>query len=113
MKPEIKQSRQGARARRTHAMTRNSERPRLIVVRSNRAIAAHLMDDAQGKIVCGVSSLKLKTTGVAAAAEVGKAIAEKAKKLKISQIVFDRNGRQYHGQIKALADAARDAGLEF
>jgi large subunit ribosomal protein L18 len=113
MKSQEKQSRQSARARRTHALARVSGRPRLIVVKSNRAIAAHLMDDEQGKIVCGVSSLKLKTTGIVAAAEVGKAIAEKAKKLKISEVAFDRNGRQYHGQVKALADAARNAGLEF
>ncbi len=113
MRPEEKQSRLSARARRTHAMARVSGRPRLIVVKSNKAIAAHIMDDEQGKVVCGVSSLKLKSTGAAAAAEVGKAVAEKAKKLKISKVSFDRNGRQYHGQVKALADAARDAGLEF
>jgi len=113
MTQTTKQFRQTARARRTHALARVSGRARLLVNRSNRTVYAQIIDDASGKVVCGTSGLKLTTTGIAAAAEVGKAIAEMAKKKKITQVAFDRNGYKYHGQIKALADAAREAGLEF
>ncbi|MCF7846746.1 MAG: 50S ribosomal protein L18 [Candidatus Gracilibacteria bacterium] len=108
-----KQQRSLARARRTHVRARASGHPRLIVIRSNRAISAHLMDDATGKTLFGVSSLSLKKTGIPAAEEVGTKIGELAKAKKIKQIAFDRNGLRYHGQVKALADAARKAGLEF
>ncbi len=113
MTKSTKQERQTARARRTHAVARTSGRPRLLIVRSNRTINAHIIDDAVGKIVCGASGLKSKKTGVEAAIEVGTTIAEVAKKNKITQVAFDRNGYKYHGQVKALADAARKAGLEF
>lgn len=113
MTKSTKQERLTARARRTHALARISGRPRLLVVRSNRAISAHIIDDAANKIVCGVSGLKVEKTGVEGATEVGTKIAELAKKNKISQVAFDRNGYKYHGQVKALADAARKAGLEF
>ena len=106
-----KQLRQ-ARARRTHAKARVSARPRLIVNRSLKAIYAQVMDDTTGKVVCGASNLNGKA-GMAGAQEVGKAIAEAAKKAKITEVTFDRNGFLYHGQIKALADAAREAGLKF
>ena len=102
-----------ARSRRSHAKARISGLPRLIVRKTNQAIYADIMDDSLGKIVCGTNSLKLKETGLKAAEEVGKKIAELAKKAKITKIAFDRNGYKYHGQIKALADAARKAGLEF
>ena len=102
-----------ARARKTHAKARMSEKPRLVVFRSNTTIYAQVIDDAAGKVVCGTSGLKLKSTGVEGAKEVGKAIAEMAKKSKITEVAFDRNGFKYHGQIKALADSAREAGLSF
>ena len=102
-----------SRRRRTHAKARISGRPRLVVFRSNRTIYAQIVDDSKGVIVCGTSGLKLKETGVAAAQTVGKAIADLAQKNKIKQVAFDRNGILYHGQIKALADAAREAGLDF
>jgi len=108
-----KQSRHQARARRTHVQARRSGRARLLVSRSNKAISAQIIDDDQGKILCGVSSLKSKKTGVEAAAEVGKSIAALAKKNKVETVSFDRNGYAYHGQVKSLAEAAREGGLTF
>ena len=113
MKSTVKQSRLQARARRTHAKARISGRPRLLVLRSLKAIYAQVIDDATGKVLCGTSTLKLKKPGLEGAAEVGKAIAEMAQKLKVTEVAFDRNGYQYHGQVKALAEAAREAGLKF
>ena len=93
-----------------------AERPRLNVFRSLNHIYAQVVDDQKGETLAAASSiqLKLKSGGnVAAAKEIGKAIAEKAKEKGIKQVVFDRGGFLYHGRIKALADAAREAGLEF
>ncbi len=89
----------------------NAERPRLSVFCSLTAITAQLVDDVAGKTLGAVRSAKGKNT--AAAKQVGADIAKKAKDLKITTVVFDRNGRKYHGRIKALADAAREAGLTF
>jgi large subunit ribosomal protein L18 len=91
-------------------------RPRLNVYRSLNHIYAQLIDDAQGVTLVSASTLqaKLKTGGnVAAAREVGKLVAERALEKGVKQVVFDRGGYLYHGRIKALADAAREAGLEF
>ena len=92
-----------------------SQRPRLAVFRSLNHLYAQLIDDAAGSTVAASSTveMKLKGNGVAQAAEVGKAIAAKAKAAGVSTVVFDRGGFLYHGRIKALADAAREAGLEF
>lgn len=89
--------------------------PRLCVFRSNQAIYAQLIDDVKGVTIASSSSLelKLKNNNLEAAAIVGKDIAEKAKKAKIKTVVFDRGGYLYHGRVKALADAARENGLEF
>ena len=89
--------------------------PRLCVFRSNQAIYAQLIDDVKGVTIASSSSLelKLKNNNLEAAAAVGKDIAEKAKKAKIKTVVFDRGGYLYHGRIIALADAARENGLEF
>ena len=89
--------------------------PRLCVFRSNQAIYAQLIDDVKGVTIASSSSLelKLKNNNLEAAATVGKDIAEKAKKAKIKTVVFDRGGYLYHGRVKALADAARENGLEF
>ena len=89
--------------------------PRLCVFRSNQAIYAQLIDDVKGVTIASSSSLelKLKNNNLEAAAAVGKDIAEKAKKAKIKPVVFDRGGYLYHGRVKALADAARENGLEF
>ncbi len=101
------------------------ERPRLAVFRSLNHLYAQLIDDGLGKTVAAASTVDMKTAGraqgasqgkgngVSQAAEVGKAIAAKAKAIGVSSVVFDRGGFLYHGRIKALADAAREAGLEF
>jgi len=93
-----------------------TERPRLNVFRSLNHLYAQVIDDQKGETLVSASTLalKLKTGGnVAAAKEIGKAIAEKATAKGIKKVVFDRGGFLYHGRIKALADAAREGGLEF
>ena len=93
-----------------------SEVPRLSVFRSNSQIFAQIIDDEKGTTLVSSSSLsmKLKNGGnIESAKLVGKDIAEKAIKAKIKKVVFDRGGYLYHGRIQALADAAREAGLEF
>ena len=89
--------------------------PRLCVFRSNSAIYAQIIDDTKGVTLVSSSSLelKIKNNNLEAAAAVGKDIAEKAKKAKIKTVVFDRGGYIYHGRGKALAEAARENGLEF
>jgi len=96
------------------------ERPRLAVFRSGTHIYAQVIDDDAGRTLCAACSLdkdlkaKLKSgANVAAAKEVGDLIAARAKEKGIEAVVFDRGGFQYHGRIKALADAARAAGLKF
>jgi large subunit ribosomal protein L18 len=92
------------------------ERPRLNVYRSLNHIYVQVIDDRKGETLVSASTLeaKSKTGGnVAAAKEIGKAIAEKAVAKGIKQVVFDRGGYLYHGRVKALAEAARAAGLEF
>ena len=112
MKVDSKRKQRLTRARKTHAKARLSENARLVVYRSNKAIYAQVMESGTYKILCGASNLKGKT-GVDGAIEVGKEIAKQAKGKKIKEVTFDRNGYRYHGQIKALADSARKAGLEF
>jgi len=93
-----------------------AERPRLNVYRSLNHIYVQVVDDSQGVTLVSASTVqaKIKTGGnVAAAKEVGKLVAERAKEKGIKKVVFDRGGYLYHGRIKALADAARESGLEF
>ena len=89
--------------------------PRLCVFRSNTNIYAQLIDDEKGVTLASSSSLELKSknNNIETARSVGKDIAEKAKKAKIKTVVFDRGGYLYHGRVKALAEAARENGLEF
>lgn len=84
--------------------------PRLNVYRSNKNIYVQLIDDENGVTLASASS---KGKNIEAATKVGESIAKEAKKLKISKVVFDRSGYLYHGRVKALADAARENGLEF
>lgn len=106
---------------RKHARVRKkisgtNERPRLNVFRSNKHIEAQLIDDVKGVTLASASSvgLKLENGGNIAAAEaVGKAIGEAALKAGYKTVVFDRSGYIYHGRVKALAEAARKAGLQF
>ena len=93
-------------------------KPRLSVHRSGRHIYAQVIDDAQGKTLAAASTLDKDLRGKAnatrdGAAAVGKAIAERAKQAGVSTVVFDRGGFLFHGRVKALADAARESGLEF
>lgn len=93
-----------------------SERPRLSVFRSNKQIYAQIIDDTTGLTLASSSSYNNKAaTGskTESAASVGKELAEKAKKAGVESVVFDRNGYQYHGRVKALADGAREGGLIF
>ena len=93
----------------------SAERPRLTVFRSNSQIYAQVIDDVKGATLASASSLAIKDkiTKTEKAALVGKAIAEAAKKAGVESVVFDRNGYLYHGRVKQLADAAREAGLKF
>jgi large subunit ribosomal protein L18 len=101
------------RKRRIRAkITGTAEKPRLTVYCSLLKVYAQIVDDAAGKTLASVSS-KTGEKNIKAAAKVGEAISKKAKDLNITTVVFDRNGRKYHGRIKALADAARAAGLQF
>jgi len=108
--------RQTVHTRIRRKMVGTGERPRLNVYRSLNHIYAQVIDDAKGVTLVSASTqaAKAKTGGnVAAAKEIGKLIAERAKEKGIRKVVFDRGGYLYHGRIKALADAAREAGLEF
>jgi len=117
----ITQTKRNAIRQRIHDRIRRklsgtAERPRLNVYRSLSHIYAQVIDDQKGETLVSASrmGLKLKTGGnVEAAKEIGKAVAELAVKQGIKKVVFDRGGYLYHGRIKALADAAREAGLEF
>ena len=116
----VKESRNAMRKKRHERVRENisgtAECPRLNVFRSNTNIFVQLIDDVKGVTLASSSSveLKLKNGGnVEGARLVGKDIAEKAKKLKIKNVVFDRGGYLYHGRVEALANAARENGLEF
>lgn len=107
---------------RRHARVRTKisgtpECPRLCVFKSNSAVYAQIIDDVNGKTLVAASSLdkevKTKHANVEAAKEVGALVAKRAKDAKISDVVFDRGGYIYHGVIKALADSAREGGLNF
>ena len=111
--------RRKARVRRTLKTAANG-RPRLSVFRSSKQIYAQIIDDDRGHTLAAASSLekdargKLKTgANVEAAAEVGRMIAQRAVQAGVKQVVFDRGSYLYHGRVKALADAAREGGLEF
>ncbi len=117
----VKLARHARRIRRVRKrVTGTSDRPRLAVSRSNKNIYAQIIDDINGRTLCGVSTQSKDVRGerayggnVAAAQAVGKRLGEMAKEQGIEKVSFDRRGRKYHGRIKALADAAREAGLKF
>jgi large subunit ribosomal protein L18 len=120
-----KQKKKAQRLQRRKFSVRNSlfgtaERPRLSVFRSDKHIYAQVINDLEGRTLAAASSTltevrgDLKTGGdIAAAKAVGKAIAQRAKAAGITLVAFDRGGRQYHGRVKALAEAAREGGLKF
>lgn len=103
------------KARIRSVVSGTQERPRLTVTVSNLHVSAQLIDDVHGKTLASATTIGQKATGTMTerAALVGTDIATKAKAAKVKQVVFDRNGKIYHGRVKALADAARNAGLEF
>jgi large subunit ribosomal protein L18 len=117
--PKRNAIRQRVHSRIRAKMTGSSERPRLNVYRSLNHIYTQLIDDSTGKTIASASTVTKKGEtakaggNVAAAKEIGKLIAERAQAAGIKKVVFDRGGYLYHGRIKALADAAREAGLEF
>jgi len=114
------QARRERHARLRKKLSGTQERPRLYVRRSLHHVYATLVDDARGHTIAAASTLEASVAGplgsktnVEAAKAVGSAIAAKAKAAGISDIVFDRGGYKYHGRVRALADAAREAGLNF
>ena len=92
-------------------------RPRLVVTRSSRHITAQVVDDLRGHTLASASTLELRTDGEgdksARARQVGALVAQRAKEAGVGAVVFDRGGNKYHGRIAALADGARENGLEF
>ena len=97
-------------------VTGTAARPRLAVFRSNRHISAQLIDDDAGHTLAAASSREAGVTGggnIAAASEIGRLIAERALAAGTTEVTFDRGGNRYHGRVAALADAAREGGLEF
>ena len=114
---------QVARARRHFRVRKKvagtEQRPRLAVFRSNKHISAQVIDDRAGRTVASASTVEAAlrsaaaTSNQAAAASVGRLVAERARAAGVTSVVFDRGGFQYHGRVAALADAAREAGLEF
>lgn len=92
-----------------------NKKPRLVVTKTDHHIYAQIIDDATGKVLVSSSTLKLKLDklNLVNAKQVGTDIAQKAKAKKINIVVFDRGGNKYHGRVKTLADAAREAGLKF
>lgn len=112
--PQKTQNRQ-ARKRRVRAkVSGTAGRPRLSIFRSLLQISAQLIDDETGKTLASASTKDLKAkANIEGAKKLGEDIAKKAKTAKISTVVFDRNSYQYHGRVKAVADAARESGLTF
>ena len=118
LSPRESLQRRAQRTRRRLKSVANG-RPRLSIHRSDKNISAQIIDDAEGKTLAFASSLegekgkKAKGSDVAAAANIGKLIAERAMEKGVKDVVFDRGGYIYHGRVKALAEAAREAGLNF
>lgn len=117
----LKKVSKNAERQRRHARVRTkvsgtADRPRLNVFRSNSHISAQLIDDVNGVTLISANSVELKLENggnIAAATLVGTEVAQRALKANITNVVFDRGGYLYHGRVKALADAAREAGLVF
>lgn len=112
-----KQARAKVRRRIRKKISGTAERPRLAVHFSNQNVYAQLIDDVAGRTLAAASTLDkevgAKGASAEAAAKVGAAVAKRAKDAKVGSVVFDRGGFKFHGKVKALADAAREGGLEF
>jgi large subunit ribosomal protein L18 len=121
----VRQARERRHKRVRRRILGTAERPRLVVFRSNRGIEAQLVDDVEGKTLAAASWVELRKTlkgtqwekikrpKTTQASEVGKLLARHAKEAGIETVVFDRGGYLYHGRVKALADGAREGGLNF
>lgn len=113
------QARQHRKIRIRKKVTGSADRPRLVVFRSNAHIYAQIVNDLEGATLVSASTLSLGKNepglrcNISGAEKVGKEIAKLAKEKNIDKVVFDRNGYIYHGRVKAVADAAREGGLEF
>jgi large subunit ribosomal protein L18 len=108
----------GEKRTRRHLRVRNKisgtpERPRLVVFRSLKHVTAQLVDDTQGRTILTVTDNAFEGKKSEKSTQVGKLVAERAKAAGITRVVFDRAGYQYHGRVKAVADGAREGGLEF
>ena len=105
------------RAKKTRAKIKIQESPRLSVFRSSKHFYAQILDNLGSKVIVSASTvekdLKIKSNNLQGAIEIGKKVAERALENGIKKVVFDRSGYKYHGRIKALADSARESGLEF
>ena len=105
------------RARKSRSNIRNQESPRLTVYRSSQHFYAQIFDSLGSKVIVSASTVEkdmnLKSNNIDDAMQVGKKVAERALENGVKKVVFDRSGYRYHGRIKALADSAREAGLEF
>jgi large subunit ribosomal protein L18 len=105
------------RAKKSRSNIRNQESPRLTVYRSSQHFYAQIFDSIGSKVIASASTtekdLKINSNNIEAVAKVGQKVAERALENGIKKVVFDRSGYKYHGRIKALADSAREAGLEF
>ena len=114
---EKKNKTRARRAVRVRSRVRGTtERPRLSVFRSNKAIWAQVIDDTVGRTLVAASSANIKENGLSKtdqATKVGELVAERAKDAGVKQVVFDRGSYLYHGRVKALADGAREGGLDF
>lgn len=115
-KNKAKQEQQARRHKRVRAKIKGTaDRPRLSVFRSNRGLFLQLIDDEAGKTLASASSqeIKKKAAKTDLGKELGQLIATKAKAVKVSRVVFDRGSYQYHGRVKAVAEGAREGGLEL
>ena len=113
-KTDIKTVQRITRHRRIRSrVSGTSDKPRLAVYKSNKYMYAQLIDDEANATIASASSLKMKGNTIETAKKIGAELAKKALDMKVKKVVFDRGGFNYTGKIKALADAAREAGLEF
>ncbi len=115
-KRSVSRSRRHSRVRKK--VTGTTERPRLVVFRSTRHVEAQIIDDTVGKTLAAASTMEADVRGAdgdktAKATEVGKLLGDRAKAAGVTSVVFDRGGYRYHGRVAAVADGAREAGLEF
>lgn len=117
MNTKSKRAERLKRWRRKRRILGTAERPRLVISRGGRSIQAHCINDDEGVSLCGASTLAkeldIKGSDVNAAKALGKEVARRALEKGIKKVVFDRNGYLYHGRVKAVAEGAREGGLEF